>query len=402
MNKRIVAVNALPFGSTGRIMQGIAHEAAEGGYSVDMFVGTRAKGAFDDSRVFDISTPLGNRASINLSKLTGREGRFARLATGKLIKRIDAIDPVLLHIHILHHSYLNIPMLFRYIKEKNIPVVWTMHDCWAFTGHCPHFAFEKCDKWKNGCYSCPRYKAYPRSLFDNSKAMWRLKKKWFSGVENLTIVTPSDWLKGLLEESFLKDYPAVTIHNGIDLDTFKPTESDIREKYAVKGEEKLILGVSSVWNNRKGLDVFIELARRLPADYRIMLVGGDEDTHKLLPENIISVYRTEDQHRLAKIYSAADVFVNPTREDTFPTVNLEALACGTPVITFNTGGSGESIDESCGRVVPCGDIDSLEKAVKEAAERRSFGKEACRKRAEGFDSKKQFEKYLEIYKTIAK
>ncbi|MBQ5810449.1 MAG: glycosyltransferase [Clostridia bacterium] len=397
MNKRIVAINALSFGSTGKIMQGIAHEAAQSGYLVDMFVGAGDNAMYPDSRIHKISSRFWNKLAINLSKLTGLEGCFAIIPTLRLLRKIDAIDPDVIHLHILHHSYVNLHMLFRYLKKKGTPVVWTLHDCWSFTGHCPHFVYEKCQKWQTGCFNCPRYNQYPRSLFDNSKFMWRWKKKWFSGLSNLTLVTPSFWLADLLKESYLKDYPSCTVHNGIDLEVFCPTQANIREKYGIAPEEKIVLGVASSWSERKGLDVFAELAERLPEDYRIILVGTNEQIDSELPKNIISIHRTENQQALAEIYSAADVFANPTREDTFPTVNVEALACGTPVVTFCTGGSPESVDSASGLVVPCDDVDKMEQAIKRVCDKKLFTADACRKRAEQFDANKQFCKYLDIY-----
>lgn len=401
MNKRIVALNTYSSGSTGTIMQGIARKAAENGYEYKMFVGFGARPLFEGANIAAINTRRGARVAELLSKLTGLEGRFARRATRKLIKNIKAENPSVIHLHNLHYSYVNLPMLFRFIKKSGIPVVWTLHDCWAFTGHCPHFTYQKCEKWKDGCHGCPRYNLYPRSLYDNSKFLWRWKKKWFSGLQNLTIVTPCEWMNTPLKESFLKDYPIVTVYNGIDLDAFKPTKGDFREKHGIGKEEKLVLGVSSVWNERKGLDVFTDLAAKLPKNYRIALVGLDSATAAKLPENITALGRIEGVSELAGAYSAADLFLNPTREDTFPTVNLEALACGIPVVTFKAGGSAECLDKTCGRAVECDDIAALIGAVTEICEQKPFSADSCRKRADVFKAETQFEKYLEIYKSVA-
>ena len=275
-------------------------------------------------------------------------------------------------------------------------VVWTLHDCWAMTGQCPHFAMIKCDKWKTGCHHCPQYRQYPQSYVDRTKTMWKFKKKWFTGVRNMTIVTPSHWLAELVKESFLKEYPVRVIHNGIDLSVFRPTESDFREKYHCENKH-LVLGVAFDWGQRKGLDVFIELARRLGSDYKIVLVGTDEKVEQVLPDNIISIRRTQNQKELAEIYSVSDVFVNPTREDTFPTVNLEALACGTPVVTFRTGGSPECIDENCGCVVETNNVDILEQEIRRICNEKPFSEAACIRRAAGFDMRDRFEEYVRLY-----
>ena len=234
------------------------------------------------------------------------------------------------------------------------------------------------------------------SYFDNSKKMHRLKKQWFLGVEDMTIITPSKWLNDLVKQSFLKDYPAVVVNNGIDLDIFKPTESDFRKKYCLE-DKKIVLGVSFGWGYSKGLDVFIDLAKRLPEDYKIVLVGTNDDTDKQLPESIISIHQTQNQAELAEIYSAADVFANPTREENYPTVNMEALACGTPVVTFRTGGSPEIIDENCGSVVDYNDKDAMLAEILRVCEEKPYSKSACLKRAEGFKLDDKFSKVVEMY-----
>ncbi len=334
-----------------------------------------------------------------LARLTGRIGCFSAAATGRILKKIDAFQPGVIHLHNLHGWFIHLPMLFSYLKKRDIPVVWTLHDCWAMTGHCPHFAMAKCQKWKTGCGGCSMYREYPKSWFDCSAAMWRRKQAWFTGVPNLTIVTPSRWMADVVKESFLRDYPVRVIHNGIDLSVFRPRESDFRKKYHCE-DKVILLGVAFDWGERKGLDVFIELAKRLDERYKIVLVGTSETVDRQLPDGIISIHRTQNQQELAEIYSAADLFVNPTREDTFPTVNIEALACGTPVLTFRTGGSPECIDETCGAVVECDDVDALEAQIRRIGATRPFTAEACTKRAATFDAKDRMGEYLKLYKEV--
>lgn len=328
--------------------------------------------------------------------LLAADGAFSAFATRRLIRQLETFAPDLVHLHNLHGWYLNYEMLTRYLKKKGVRVIWTLHDCWPFTGQCPHFVMAGCEKWRTGCHHCPQLREYPEAYFDRTKAFWEKKKGWFTGVRNMTIVTPSHWLAELVKESFLKEYPVRVIHNGIDLSVFRPTESDFREKYHCENKH-LVLGVAFDWGQRKGLDVFIELARRLGSDYKIVLVGTDEKVEHVLPDNIISIRRTQNQKELAEIYSASDVFVNPTREDTFPTVNLEALACGTPVVTFRTGGSPECIDENCGCVVETNNVDILEQEIRRICNEKPFSEAACIRRAAGFDMRDRFEEYVRLY-----
>jgi putative colanic acid biosynthesis glycosyltransferase len=227
-----------------------------------------------------------------------------------------------------------------------------------------------------------------------------MKRQLFTSMSHMTIVTPSKWLADVVGQSYLKDYPVRVINNGIDLDVFKPAESDFRIRYNIPSDKPVILGVAFDWGERKGLDVFIKLAEDFGDKYQIVLVGTDDHIDAQLPENIISVHRTQNQQELAEIYSAADIFVNATREDTFPTVNIEALACGTPVITFETGGSPEIPDNSCGVVVPCDDVGAMESAICHIIEERPFTQEACRKRAEMFDMNDKFAEYVKLYQEL--
>ena len=280
-------------------------------------------------------------------------------------------------------------------------VKWTLHDCWAFTGGCAHFAFCECDGWLAGCGNCKNMSEYPLACkLDKTSKMWNLKKGLLHDFCNLTIVTPSQWLAELVNKSYLKEYPIQVVHNGIDLDVFKPRISDMRKKYGISPNQYVVLGVSFGWGERKGLDVFIALSQRLPEDYRIVLVGTDEHSESQLPSNIISIRRTQNQRELAEIYSAADVFVNPTREENYPTVNMEALACGTPVLTFRTGGSPEMLDETCGSVVACDDVNALEKEIIRICTEKPFSREACVNRAKAFDHKERCKEYLKLYENI--
>jgi len=293
-------------------------------------------------------------------------------------------------------------LLFDFIKKKNIPIVWTLHDCWAFTGHCCVFGYVGCSKWKTGCFKCPQKKQYPSSFFiDASKKNYERKKKLFTGVNKLKIVVPSRWLFELLKDSFLNEYEIEIIYNGIDLDSFMPTENKFRRNNFLL-KKFIILGVANVWDERKGLRYFLELSKYIQKDEIIVLVGLNKKQLKNLPKNIIGIERTFNITQLADIYSSADVFVNPTLDDNFPTTNIEALACGTPVITFETGGSPEAVYQGAGIVVKNKSAKDLYNAIEYIKNNKNeFGAETCRDIAVNkFDYKKNFMRYLEIYKEM--
>lgn len=388
---RIVEINSVNFGSTGKIMLSIAEVARKNGFEAITFCQkARTTVVKKNKGHYFIGTILERTVSAKLCAKLSIHGKFNFLATKALLHKIKKFKPDIIHMHNLHNDYINLPMLFNFIKKYDIPVVWTLHDCWSFTGHCPYFDIANCDKWKNGCYDCPSFWDYPYSKCDDSKKMYGLKKKWFTGVNNMTLVTPSKWLADLTRESYLKDYPVQVIYNGINLDIFKPTKSDFRKKYGLE-DKVIILGVSFSWGYRKGLDVFMDLAEKLDDKYKIVLVGID----KVESDKILCISRTANQKELAQIYSAADLLLNPTREDNFPTVNIEALACGTPVFTFDTGGSPEAIDDGCGVIVD-------KENIIENIENCQLVRENCVNRGKKFSEKEKFMEYVDLYKRVLK
>jgi len=398
----VFEINSVPYGSTGRIMFQIADTVkAMGGVAYTSASFTKSREEYFPNTYYRIGGAVGKTEHIILAKLTGRHGCYSHFATYRLIQKIKQIRPDIIHLHNIHGWYLNWKMLFDYLKQAEIPVVWTLHDCWSFTGHCPHFMAIGCEKWKTGCCECPLHKLYPGCFFDDSKKQYALKKNCFTGVPNLTIVAPSRWLVDLVKQSYLKDYNAVVINNGVDLTKFKPRISDFREKNNL--EDKIILlGVAFDWTSKKGIDDFKRLAEELPKEYSIVLVGVSDTAAKSLPEEIITIACTQNQDELAEIYSSADLFVNPTLEDNFPSVNLEALACGTPVITYQTGGSPESLTEKCGKVVPYKDYEKLKKAIVGMNNAKKYMKQACVERAQLFEREDAYRKYIELYKKCMK
>lgn len=330
----------------------------------------------------------------------GEHGFASKKQTGHLLQKIEEYNPDIIHLHNIHGFYLDVEQLFAYLKKSGRPVVWTLHDCWSFTGHCAHFDYIGCMKWKTGCESCPQYKSvYPYALFkDNSKENYRRKKAAFTGVPQLTIVTPSQWLSLLVKESYLKEYPVRVIPNGIALNKFHPVDKGLRKRLGME-KKFILLGVAGMWEEHKGYAYFETIADRLDDSCQIILIGLSRQKLRKLHPKIYGVMRTNSMEELAEYYSMADVYVNPTLEDTFPTTNLEALACGTPVITFATGGSVESVDEATGKIVPKGDTEKLLQAVRELQGEPS--KEmACLKKAEGYNKDDRFREYLRLYREL--
>lgn len=351
-------------------------------------------------RSIKVNTKMDFYSHVLYQFVTGANGFASTQSTKKLIKEIDQFNPDIIHLHNVHGFYLNIELFFQYLKQRNKPVVWTLHDCWSFTGHCAYFDYVQCDKWKTGCHHCEQYKsAYPYGLLhDNSVYNYKKKKELFNGIQNLTIVTPCHWLKNYVSQSFLKEYPVEVIYNGIDLEQFKPVTGELTKKYGFE-DKHVILGVANMWEARKGLKYFIELSRLLSEHYQIILVGLSEKQKKELPANIVGITRTQNVNELAQLYTLSSVYVNATLEDNFPTTNLEALACNTPVITFATGGSVESVDEECGMVVPKGNTNLLKEAI-ESVCRHPEIYDKCIEKAKKYNKNDRFEEYMNLYRKV--
>lgn len=330
--------------------------------------------------------------------LLDNEGLASRKATKAFLRQIDKIQPDVVHLHNIHDHYLNYKLLFSYLAEKQIPVVWTQHDQWATTGHC-HYNLCGCERWKTECHDCPLSKWY---TLDRSRRNHRLKQKLLAKLPSLTIVPVSDWLGNNISQSHLKERDIRVIHNGIDIHTFSPQPTNAFERYGIDKQKKIILGVAAVWDARKGLEDFYELAKRLPSDeFAIVIVGQLTEEAKNIDNGcqMVFVNRTQNALELAQLYSSASVFVNPTYQDNYPTTNLEAMACGTPVVTYKTGGSQESVDVHTGMVVEQGDIAGLVKAIHQLSS--GDYAEACRGKAErGFDNTQCFNPYISLYNKL--
>lgn len=360
---KVLQINSVcGIGSTGRIATDIHNILIEEGHESHIAFGRGVSN--NTNNIIKIGKNIDNYMHVAKTRVFDKHGFGSQKATVDFIKRVKELKPDIIHLHNIHGYYINVEILFNYIKAANIPVVWTLHDCWSFTGHCAYFDFVGCEKWVDGCHKCPDKKAYPSSFFiDNSQNNYLRKKRIFSNVNNLSIVTPSNWLSNLVSKSpILNYYPVEVINNGIDLNVFKPTQSSLRTKYNLTNKF-IVLGVASVWDRRKGLEDFVKLSNKLSENFTIVLIGLSSKQIKELPENIIGIKKTNSTAELAEWYSLADIYFNPTYEDNYPTTNLEALACGTKVITYYTGGSHEVIDENCGHVINKGDLSSVEEIV---------------------------------------
>lgn len=406
---KILQINTTIDRSTGSIVQAIGEQVmAEGWQSIIAF-SSRYRNQNSQSQLLPIGSRLDAQIHALQTRLFDNHGFCSIRATKNLITRIKVEKPDIVHLHNIHGYYLNITLLFDFLRKSNTATVWTLHDCWAMTGHCSHFDAIGCMKWKTGCYNCELKRDYPSSIFfDRSQINWIRKKEIFTSLTNLKIVPVSFWLESIVQNSFLKKCSTKVIHNGIDLDIFSPIQNNfIRNRYDL-GKHLIILGVATGWFEGGGLrryKEFMKLSSMLDDNYRIILIGLEEFQIKDLPLNVIGLQRTGDPRELAEFYSAADVFVNPTYQDSLPTVNMEALACGTPVITYNTGGSPEIIDKGTGWVVEKGDIVSMVNCIKhlrqESIEERKNRRAACRKRAEMYFNKyERFHDYIVLYKQI--
>ena len=380
-------------GSTGRISTDLADALIACGHEVKTAYGRGSVPEKYRGIAVRIGSDTGVRVHALKARLFDAAGFGSRAATKRFIEWAREYDPDIIHLHNIHGYYVNAEELFRYLSSCGKRVIWTLHDCWAFTGHSANCLSASCEKWTEGCGSCPKKAAYPKSFVDRSQYNWERKRALFTGVPEMELVVPSEWLKGLAERSFLGKYPVRHIPNGVDDSVFRPTESGVKEEMGIGGK-KLVLGAASVWTAEKGLDDLIGLRSLLDKDeYAIALVGLTKKQIRSLPGGVIGIERTESVRALAGLYSAADVFVNPTYDDNFPTTNLEALACGTPVVTYATGGSPEAAGETAGAVVPTGDVNALAERIKGL----SAPREACLLRARSFTKERMTAAYLGVY-----
>lgn len=373
-------------GSTGKIVQDIGEVLEKNGHEYRAVYGR--KPFVKDKHAYYMGSTFDSYIHAGLSRITDKTGFYSVENTKKAIKYIKDYNPDVIHLHNLHGYYINIELLFDYLKNDfKGKVIWTLHDCWAFTGHCVHYTYVKCERWKSSCYKCIEKKRYPSSyIFDNSKKNYQKKRRIFTGHPNLTIVTPSKWLEKQVKQSFLKEYPSIVINNGIDLDVFKPNN------YLKKNGT--IINICDGLDLRKGYKDLIKISNEVAEKYKMVIVGIKEEEKKYLPDTITAIERTSNQKELVEYYCKADYLINTTYEDTFPTVNLEAIACGIPVITYDAGGSPEIIDENTGYVVSVGDTEAIKRIL---LQDMTISSDSCVEIAKKFNKWDKYQEYIDLY-----
>ena len=393
--------SSLNKGSTGRIAEQIALLSQSIGWETYIAHGARYQCA-SIMKNFQVVTKLGEILHALKSVLFDAHGLGSEKATWKLIDEIERVEPDIIHIHNLHGYYINYKVLFKYLQNRNVPIVWTLHDCWAMTGHCCHFDLVGCGKWKTECYDCVLRAEYPKSLYlDKSRYNYRLKKELFTSVPNMTIVPVSEWMGSIVRNSYLNRYPINVINNGVDLSVFRPRENDLRTRFGLK-DKIVLLGVATAWGINKGLKDYIRLSSILSAEYQIILVGISQEQKKQIPPNIITIERTENQIELAEFYTLADIVLNLSYQESFGLTTVEGLACGTPGIVYNKTASPELVSPKCGIIVEAGNMKQLVSAIQSMKKNgKSFYSSACQERAEMyFDKNKCFRQYVELYEEL--
>lgn len=407
--KRLLQINpACNMGSTGRIAEQIGLVAKDNGWECYLVHGARHVNPSQLHTIQSVTT-IEERIHAIETKIFDNHGLSSCRATRRLIDKIENISPDVIHLHNIHGYFINYKILFEYLKKKDIPVVWTLHDCWSFTGHCSYFSLQGCERWESGCHHCPLKRAYPSSwIFDRSAQNYKQKKESFSSLGNLTLVPVSDWLAGLVKKSFLRNANVHRIYNGVDINVFQPAnnnEYNVHDKYGIVSSKKILMGCAPGFGHRKGYKDFIKLSGLLDSSYQIIMVGVTEkQISELQAAGIIAITRTESVDELALYYNCADIFLNLTYEDNFPTTNLEALACGTPVITYRTGGSIEAVDKQTGIIVDQGDIHGVIQAIdKIIHSQNDYSTQLCRNRAVALYNKNdRFQEYFELYEELIK
>ena len=399
--KKLIQINTVCNTSTGKLMGDIQRKANELGYETLSIVGRRK--VFQDIRCEKIGNGVSFWIHVIINTVFDRQGYGSYFLTKKIVSRLRKENPDIIHLHNLHGYYINLPILFDFLsKEFKGKIFWTFHDCWPVTGHCAYFTAIGCEKWKNGCNKCPNKTEYPISLFlDASGKNYEDKRRMFNSLDNLIIITPSEWLAEIVKESYMNRYPVRVVNNGIDLKKFsyRKPQNEIFKKYGINKEKKTILGVASIWDARKGMKDFLLLAKFLSDEYQILLVGLSQKQIQGLPENIVGVKRTENQEELAMIYSLAQVFMNPSLEESFSLVTVEAIACGTPAIVLDTSAVKELVCDDNGIVLSRHEPEDYIKAIRKL-EAKQLTRETIMETARKYDADAFAQKVIDLYEQM--
>lgn len=397
---KVVQINTFAFGSTGKLATAIHKELILNGHAAYFFYGY---GKSEEKNTYKFGNMFDAHVHSVLSRVFGLQGYFSHFTTWQILKKVKAISPDVVHLHNIHGSFINWPMLFKYLKKSGVKVIITLHDCCLFTGKCPHFTRVNCNKWKNECGACPQLKRYPKSnWFDFTQKIINDKKRWFSKLKDVQIVTVSKWLMQMAEQSLLNKFPIKCIYNGIDTELFaKQQKNKVLQKYNIDAKF-VILGVASEWSCNKGFGYFKELSEKIDNDVKIVLVGKSDDVKAEVADNMIIIDRTENQQELAQLYSAADVLISMSLEETFGLVVAEAMACGTPAIVFDSTACPEVVAKETGFIAPPGDVDKVLEYVKKI---RQDGKQkysaACREHVvQNYTFERMLKEYMELYNGI--
>ncbi len=378
--------------STGRICTDLADILTNQGHDVKIAYGREAV----PEKYLKYAVKIGNDPDhyihAGISRILDNSGFGSSNSTRNFLKWVSNYDPDIIHLHNLHGYYINVELLFDYLAKSNKPVIWTLHDCWAFTGHCAYFSNAGCEKWKTGCFACPQKKSYPTSyVLDAASQNWLKKKELFTSIKNMKLVTPSNWLASIVAQSFLNIYQIVPIYNGIDLSVFRPIKSNVRQMYNLENK-KIILGVASAWGESKGLGKFCDLSRMLDSSYQVVLVGLSKKQMRTIPHQILGIIKTNSTLELSQLYSAADVFVNPSKQETMGLTTVEAIACGTPVVVSNYTAVPEVVNEKSGIILDDISIESIKQGIEKvlASKWDNVEEEALK-----FDKNKQYQEYID-------
>lgn len=389
-------------GSTGYIVSDIHTLSLENEINSYVAYSTSPLSKNEIDNGYQIGTTVGKKIHALMCRINGKQAYFSRIATQNLLKYIKTVNPDIVHLHNLHSNFINLNMLLKFLGKEKIKTIITLHDCWFYTGGCFHYTSVKCDKWLKECGRCPKKKTDTASLlFDCSKKILRDRRKYLCGIDDLTMVGVSEWISKEAKKSFLGCKNIMTIHNGIDTDYFKPTNSDFRLKNNISDDKFVILGIANKWLlpiNKSLLSAMLDF---LNDDMFFVMIGCTDEQQRILPEKIKALPFISNRDELRKIYSACDVFANCTWEESLSLVNVEAQACGTPVVTYSDTGVYETVDDSSGFKIENGNIEQFLQAIQTVKEKKKqyFSKECREFVVKEFNKETNYEKYIKLYRS---